>query len=135
MIEMFDKITTARIDDDSEYYQIWVQGLGPSSSGDRELPPKLSIEIRHIDNLHDIRSFRTTSKVKMEDFIAAVMKAYGFVLAQKGLFGDGIDQFIVKQNLESKVRAVTEKLFQKLFASMLEGIQAAEELINEKNKI
>jgi len=70
--------------DCSKYYNCKIKAL----RSDDKHPTKVSIEIVHKTNPKDIRSFRTDSKVDIESFISALVKAYGYFLADREFFND-----------------------------------------------
>ncbi len=124
----YPKITLVKLVDDSGYYELWIRALASSEKDGNKLPPKISFEIRHISNKEDIRSFRTSKQLKIEDLMTALAKAYAFVEAEKGRFGDGFDQKVDHQLLNERLRDFAGRLFEKMRIAISDGVKASEEL-------
>jgi len=118
----YPKAQMVRVLDDSKLYEIIVNGLKETD----KYPPKASFEIRHITKAQDMRSFRTESLVKVENLIVGMVRAYAFMRAAKGLFGNPIEGHKITKDateLQSTVMLITEHLRKKIEQGMFDGVR------------
>ena len=105
--------------DVSKYYVIRIKAL----ASDEKYSAKISLEIANPKNPTDIRSFRSDSRVDIEDFICSLISAYGYLLANNKFFNDVDGSRMPEDKLTLAIEDRFSELKKKFRVALADGIR------------